>query len=132
MMRSPIRISSLLLKRVDGPETEIAPTTRPSSSRIGAATATGHGEEVMRIVGSHTVVELMRQGYSPEEACKKAVERIITIAKNKNKSLDELQIGFIAINKKGEHGAYCLQKGFNYAVYSPEINNQLIDAKHII
>ena len=55
-----------------------------------------------------------------------------TIAKRKNKPLDELQIGFIAINKKGEHGAYCLQKGFNYAVYSPEINNQLIDAKHIL
>jgi N4-(beta-N-acetylglucosaminyl)-L-asparaginase len=101
-------------------------------NEIGAATATGHGEEVMRIVGSHTVVELMRQGFSPEEACKNAVERIITIAKRKNKSLDELQIGFIAINKNGEHGAYCLQKGFNYAVYSPEINNQLIDAKHII
>ena len=86
----------------------------------------------MRIVGSHTVVELMRQGYSPEEACKKAVQRIITIAKNKNKSLTDLQIGFIAINKKGEHGAYCLQKGFNYAVYSPEINNQLIDAKSLL
>ena len=53
-------------------------------NEVGAATATGHGEEVMRIVGSHTVVELMRQGFSPEEACKKAVERIITIAKNKN------------------------------------------------
>ena len=101
-------------------------------NEIGAATATGHGEEVMRIVGSHTVVELMRQGFSPEEACKKAVQRIITIAKNKNKSLSELQIGFIAINKKGEHGAYCLQKGFNYAVYSPEINNQLIDAKSLL
>jgi N4-(beta-N-acetylglucosaminyl)-L-asparaginase len=101
-------------------------------NEIGAATATGHGEEVMRIVGSHTVVELMRQGFSPEEACKKAVERIITIAKRKNKSLDELQIGFIAINKKGEHGAYCLQKGFNYAVFTPEINNQLLDAKHIL
>lgn len=101
-------------------------------NEIGAATATGHGEEVMRIVGSHTVVELMRQGFSPEEACKKAVQRIITIAKNKNKSLTDLQIGFIAINKKGEHGAYCLQKGFNYAVYSPEINNQLIDAKSLL
>lgn len=101
-------------------------------NEVGAATATGHGEEVMRIVGSHTVVELMRQGFSPEEACKKAVQRIIMIAKNRNKSLDNIQIGFIAINKKGEHGAYCLQKGFNYAVYSPEINNQLIDAKSLL
>jgi N4-(beta-N-acetylglucosaminyl)-L-asparaginase len=101
-------------------------------NEVGAATATGHGEEVIRIAGSHTVVELMRQGLHPEEACKKAVERIITFAKNRNKPLSELQIGFIAINKKGEHGAYCLQKGFNYAVYSPEIPNKLIDAKNIL
>jgi N4-(beta-N-acetylglucosaminyl)-L-asparaginase len=101
-------------------------------NEVGAATATGHGEEVMRMCGSHTVVELMRQGLSPELACKNAVERIISIAKRKNKSLDDLQIGFIAINKNGEHGAYCLQKGFNYAVYSSEINNQLLDAKHIL
>ncbi len=101
-------------------------------NEVGAATATGHGEEVIRIAGCHTVVELMRQGLSPQEACKKAVERIIVSAKNRNKPLNELQIGFIAINKKGEHGAYCLQKGFNYAVYSPEINNQLIDAASLM
>jgi N4-(beta-N-acetylglucosaminyl)-L-asparaginase len=101
-------------------------------NEIGAATATGHGEEVIRMAGCHTVVELMRQGFSPEEACKKATERIIASAKRRNKPLDEIQIGFIAINKKGEHGAYCLQKGFNYAVYSPEINNKLIDAKSLM
>lgn len=101
-------------------------------NEVGAATATGHGEEVIRMAGCHTVVELMRQGFSPEVACKKATERIISSAKRRNKSLDEIQIGFIAINKKGEHGAYCLQKGFNYAVCSPEINNKLIDAKSLI
>lgn len=101
-------------------------------NEVGAATATGHGEEVIRIAGCHAVVELMRQGHSPEVACKKAVERIISSAKKRNKPLSEVQIGFIAINKKGEHGAYCLQKGFNYAVYSPEINNKLFDAKNII
>lgn len=101
-------------------------------NEVGAAAATGHGEEVMRIVGSHTVVELMRQGLSPEMACKKAVERIVNIAKKRNKSLTDIQIGFIAINKKGEHGAFCLQKGFNYAVYSPEINNKLFDAKNFL
>ncbi len=100
-------------------------------NEIGAATATGHGEEVIRVAGCHTVVELMRQGFHPEVACKKAVERIITSAKNRNKSLDELQIGFIAINKKGEHGAYCLQKGFNYAVYSNKIENKLMDSKSL-
>lgn len=101
-------------------------------NEVGAATATGHGEEVIRIVGCHTVVELMRQGLDPETACKKAVERIIGSAKKRNKPLNELQIGFIAINKNGEHGAYCLQKGFNYAVYSPEIKNQLTDAKSLL
>ena len=99
---------------------------------VGAATATGHGEEVIRIAGCHAVVELMRQGYAPQEACKKAVERIIGSAKKRKQSLDEIQIGFIAINKNGEHGAFCLQKGFNYAVYSPEINNQLFDAKSLL
>ncbi len=98
---------------------------------VGAATATGHGEEVIRISGCHAVVEFMRQGNSPEQACKKAVERIISVAKKRNKPLQELQIGFIAVNKNGEHGAFCLQKGFNYAVYSPEIKNQLFDAKSL-
>ncbi|WP_317899943.1 isoaspartyl peptidase/L-asparaginase family protein [Aurantibacillus circumpalustris] len=100
-------------------------------NEVGAATATGHGEEVIRIAGCHTVIEFMRQGFSPEEACKKAVERIISSAKKRNKALSELQIGFIAINKNGEHGAYCLQKGFNYAVYSPEIKNELHNAKSL-
>lgn len=101
-------------------------------NEVGAATATGHGEEVIRIAGCHAVVELMRQGLAPELACKTAVERIIGSAKKRNKPLSELQIGFIAINKKGEHGAFCLQKGFNYAVYSPEIANKLIDAKSLL
>jgi len=100
-------------------------------NEVGAATATGVGEEVIRIAGCHTVVELMRQGMHPEEACKKATERIIAISKKRNKSLDETQVGFLAINKKGQHGAYCLQKGFVYAVYTPEIKNQMFDAKSI-
>ncbi|MFO0434003.1 MAG: isoaspartyl peptidase/L-asparaginase family protein [Sphingobacteriaceae bacterium] len=101
-------------------------------NEVGAATSTGHGEEVIRVAGCHPVVELMRQGFHPETACKKAVERIIISAKKRNKPLKDIQIGFIAINKKGEHGAYCLQKGFNYAVYSSEINNKLVDAKSLI
>ena len=52
---------------------------------MGAATATGHGEEVMRIVGSHTVVELMRQGYSPEEACKKQWNEFLQLQNEKKK-----------------------------------------------
>lgn len=80
---------------------------------IGAATSTGVGEEVIRIVGSHTVVELMRQGRTPEEACKEAVERIAR--KNGNAARD-LQVGFLALRRDGAFGAYALQDGFTYAV----------------
>ncbi|MEI6595005.1 MAG: N(4)-(beta-N-acetylglucosaminyl)-L-asparaginase, partial [Bacteroidota bacterium] len=78
-------------------------------NEIGAATATGHGEEVIRIAGSHLVVELMRQGNSPKDACKLAVERIMKLQLLRNKNLKDIQVGFIALNKKGEYGAYCLQ-----------------------
>lgn len=101
-------------------------------NEVGAATATGQGEDICRVVGAHTVVELMRQGLSPEAACRKAVERIAGITKLRKKELSDLQVGFIAINKKGEHGAYCLQKGFNYAVYSSTVNNELVDAKSFL
>mgnify|MGYP003616465355 CR=1 FL=1 len=99
-------------------------------NEIGAATATGHGEEVIRIAGSHLVVELMRQGYSPENACKEAVHRIIKLTKSRKKDLSAIQVGFIAINKQGEHGSYCIHPGFNFAVYD-ETGNRLIDGKSI-
>jgi N4-(beta-N-acetylglucosaminyl)-L-asparaginase len=98
-------------------------------NEIGAATATGHGEEVIRIAGCHLVVELMRQGNSPKEACKKAVERIMHLEKLRNKNPKDIQVGFIALNKNGEHGAYCIQSGFNYAVYDKS-GNRLIDADY--
>jgi N4-(beta-N-acetylglucosaminyl)-L-asparaginase len=84
-------------------------------NEIGAATATGVGEEVVRICGSHAIIELMRQGHHPEQACRKALERLIKMRGSKAK---EIQIGFIAINKKGEYGGYGMQKGFSYAVQS--------------
>jgi N4-(beta-N-acetylglucosaminyl)-L-asparaginase len=98
-------------------------------NEIGGATATGVGEEVIRVVGSFLVVELMRQGYSPEAACKEAVMRIV---KKKPEKAKEIQIGFLAMNKKGEHGAYCLQQGFSYAVTTGETpeHEQLIKGKH--
>ncbi|WP_191020688.1 isoaspartyl peptidase/L-asparaginase family protein [Flavobacterium selenitireducens] len=91
-------------------------------NEIGAATATGHGEEVIRIAGSHLVVELMRQGKSPEKACQEAVMRIVAISKKRNQSLRDIQVGFIAINKKGEFGSYCVQDGFSYAVHDAKGN----------
>jgi N4-(beta-N-acetylglucosaminyl)-L-asparaginase len=97
-------------------------------NEVGAATATGQGEDVIRIAGSHTVVELMRQGLSPAEACKQAVSRILRIKGDKAKAI---QIGFIAINKKGEYGGYGLQKGFSFAVKSNREEN-LIQAASLI
>ena len=79
---------------------------------IGAATATGLGEGVIRTVGSHLVVELMRQGAKPEEACKLAVERIL----RRIPEFDKYQVGFLAINTEGDYGGYSIQKGFIYAV----------------
>jgi N4-(beta-N-acetylglucosaminyl)-L-asparaginase len=91
-------------------------------NEVGAAAATGVGEEVIKIVGCHLVVELMRQGNSPEQACKLAVERILK--KNPAKAKD-IQVGFLALNKNGEHGAYCLQKGFTYALHDDSGNTLL-------
>jgi N4-(beta-N-acetylglucosaminyl)-L-asparaginase len=84
-------------------------------NEIGSATSTGVGEEVIRIVGSHLVVEFMRQGFAPREACRKAVERIVLRDPEKAK---KLQVGFLAMKKDGGYGAFCIQKGFTYAVRS--------------
>ena len=90
-------------------------------NEIGAATATGMGEEVIRIVGCHLVVELMRQGKSPEDACRLAVERII---KKDPVRAKNIQVGFLALHKNGSHGAYCIQPGFTYALHN-ESGNKL-------
>jgi N4-(beta-N-acetylglucosaminyl)-L-asparaginase len=82
-------------------------------NEVGAVTSTGQGEDVIRICGSHTVVEFMRQGLSPGEACKKAVERIIKI---KGEGAKQIQVAFLALNKKGEVGAFAIQKGFSFAL----------------
>lgn len=95
-------------------------------NEVGGATSTGVGEEVIRNVGSFLVVELMRRGYHPERACKEAVERII---KKKPEYSKTIQVGFLAINKKGEHGAYALQHGFEYAVCNNETQDLLIKGK---
>ena len=100
-------------------------------NEIGAATATGHGEEVIRISGCHLVVELMRQGLSPQKACEEAVMRIVKLTKNRGKELKDIQVGFIALNKKGEYGSYCIQGGFNYAVHDAT-GNKLIDANYFL
>jgi N4-(beta-N-acetylglucosaminyl)-L-asparaginase len=100
-------------------------------NEVGAATATGHGEEMIRIVGSFLVVELMRQGRTPARACREAVIRAYSLLKSRNKNAKELQIGFIAIDKSGRVGAYSLQGGFNYAVHDGK-QNKLIDSPYYL
>lgn len=93
-------------------------------NEVGGATATGWGEAVIRAVGCFLVVELMRQGHGPEEACRLAVERVI----EKNPDWQEIQVGFLALSKSGEYGSYCIAPGFNYAVQTSATANLLIDA----
>ncbi|HEV7778407.1 MAG TPA: N(4)-(beta-N-acetylglucosaminyl)-L-asparaginase [Luteibacter sp.] len=95
-------------------------------NEVGAATSTGVGEEVIRNVGSFLVVELMRQGRSPEDACREAVARII---KRKPATAKDIQVGFLAMNKKGEVGAWAIQKGFSYAVCDATKQDALIPGK---
>jgi len=97
-------------------------------NETGAATSSGTGEEVIRICGTHLVVEFMRQGFSPEMACKKAVERIVKRDRAKAKTL---QVGFLALNKKGQYGAYAIQKGFVFSVKSGN-ENQIHQSKFLI
>jgi isoaspartyl peptidase/L-asparaginase-like protein (Ntn-hydrolase superfamily) len=92
-------------------------------NEIGACTATGLGEAIIRIAGSHTVVELMRHGYTPLEACKEAVNRII----KKNKDLTNLQCCFLALDKKGNVGAYSVYSGFNYALKTKD-EDKMVDS----
>ena len=96
-------------------------------NEVGAVVATGQGEDVIRVAGASAVVEQMRQGKTPTEACKIIVERIKRIKKEKAK---DIQICFIAINHKGEFGGYALHKGFNYAVHT-EKGNKLFESEFL-
>lgn len=97
-------------------------------NEVGAATATGVGEAVIRTVGSFLVVELMRQGYTPEEACREAVNRII---QKKPDTAKKIQVGFLALNKAGAYGAYALQSGFSYAVCNQNQQDLLVKGKSV-
>lgn len=87
-------------------------------NEIGGAVATGNGEWVMRTCGAFLIVEKMREGYSPEQACKLATERI----KKLNRKNESIQIGYIALRKDGKFGTYSLHPGFSYCVAQDEKN----------
>ena len=83
-------------------------------NEIGACVATGLGEEVVKTVGSFLVVELMRQGKSPQEACEEAIGRIVN---KPNSDFKNFQVGYIAVNKKGETGDYAIHQHFSMTKY---------------
>ena len=91
-------------------------------NEVGGCCATGVGEAVLKTLGSFLIVELMRQGASPQEACEEGIARIV-----KNQNYTDMQIGYLAINKKGEHGAYAVHPWFNYALHQNG-KNELIDS----
>lgn len=95
-------------------------------NEVGGACATGVGEMVMKTLGSFLIVELMRQGMNPQEACEEAVNRIV--AKQEYK---DMQVGYLAIDKDGNYGAYAIHPGFNYALHAKG-ENKMHDAESFI
>lgn len=96
-------------------------------NEVGAACASGWGEAVIRVVGSHLVVELMRQGHDPGTACRMAVDRVVA----KNPDYRDIQVGFLALDRQGRYGAYAIQPGFDASVYDAE-GNRLVDASSLL
>ncbi len=90
-------------------------------NKVGGAVATGLGEEVIKTVGSFLIVELMRSGLSPQEACEEAVNRIL----EKQKVKPNFQVAYLSTNINGEVGAYSIQKGFSYTFYKNKINKNI-------
>lgn len=91
-------------------------------NEIGACVATGLGEEVVKTVGSFLVVELMRQGKTPQEACKEAISRIVN---KPNSNYKNFQVGYIAVNKKGVTGSYSIHQWFSMTKYQDGKNEQI-------
>ena len=82
-------------------------------NEVGGATVTGLGEAVLKSLSSFLIVELMRQGKTPQQACEEAIGRIV----HKQKNYKDFQIGLLAVNKAGETGAFSIQPGFNYSLF---------------
>lgn len=97
-------------------------------NEVGAACATGLGEMVLRTLGSFLIVEFMRQGASPQEACQKAVARVLA----KHQNLDyEYQVGFVAVSNKGEIGAFSVRKGFNFTLHTSD-KHDIVESKFLV
>jgi N4-(beta-N-acetylglucosaminyl)-L-asparaginase len=77
-------------------------------NEVGAAGSTGRGEENIKINGAHTIVEMMRRGMSPTDACLEACKRVSNSYNGNMKKLRTFSINFYALNKSGEYGGGAL------------------------
>ncbi|MBK9335679.1 MAG: N(4)-(beta-N-acetylglucosaminyl)-L-asparaginase [Lewinellaceae bacterium] len=90
-----------------------------ADNEVGAAAATGLGEMVLKTLGSFLLVEEMRRGKHPQKAAEEVVRRL---AHKYPKEARENQVCYVAVDRKGRHGAFSLQPGFNYALYQAGVN----------
>ena len=77
---------------------------------MGGAGSTGKGEENIKVCGGHTIVEMMRKGMKPTEACMEAMGRVVRNYNNDKKKLGTFHLYFYALNKDGEYGSVSLWK----------------------
>ncbi|MBN1273599.1 MAG: N(4)-(beta-N-acetylglucosaminyl)-L-asparaginase [Candidatus Aminicenantes bacterium] len=96
-------------------------------NEVGAAGSTGRGEANILNCGSYSVVEFMRQGFGPEEACLRTLKRIAEKSRLQPRLIDEegkarFQLNFYALNRKGEFGAAAMWSGANFAVHDGKVN----------
>jgi len=89
---------------------------------VGAAGATGLGENVMRYCATFLAVEFMRQGMHPEEACVETIHRIVSLDP---RPIEDLHLNFVALDKEGRYGAAGTDEGFKYAVTYREYSEVL-------
>ncbi|WP_225036783.1 N(4)-(beta-N-acetylglucosaminyl)-L-asparaginase [Winogradskyella sp. SM1960] len=91
-------------------------------NEVGGCVATGLGEEVVKTVGSFLVVELMRQGKTPQQACEEAIGRIVN---KPNSNYKNFQVGYVAVNKRGETGCYSIHQWFSMTKFQDGSNEQI-------
>jgi N4-(beta-N-acetylglucosaminyl)-L-asparaginase len=95
----------------------------------GAAGATGVGEEIIRIGGSLLIVEAMRAGKTPQEACELAVRKVNAVAVRRG--VHPAHVAFLALDPRGRIGAACTERtNFQYAVARPG-SMELLKAKEV-
>ncbi len=101
---------------------------------VGAAGSTGRGEAVIKSCGSMLVVEQMRRGLAPTDACLEALRRIVRFTVEKRLLNEEgrpnFNVNFYAVNKQGVHGAAAIWSGSRYAVFD-SVGHRHMDSAYL-